>query len=155
MLACCLLLALPGTCSAAEPETITMSTQDYLTLKANFQTLKANSDKQQQLLNRLKAQLAQAERLQSLSGQDWLMLKQQLIMAENKTQLLESQLQTLEQQLTSAKQSSIAAENGLQSANQSLGELRTAIKKERAAAESREFVLKVIAAGAIYYAVSK
>lgn len=151
----CLFVSVPGSCSAAEQETITMSTSDYMTLKSNFQTLKANSEKQQLLLNQLKAQLTTAERLQNLSGQDWLTLKQQLIEAQNKTQLLESQLQTLEQQLTSAKQSSIAAENGLQSANQSLNELTKAIKKERAAAQSREFVLKIITAGALYYAATK
>jgi septal ring factor EnvC (AmiA/AmiB activator) len=150
----CLLCVLPVMpCLAMEQETITMSIQDYNSLKNNYQILQQNNEKLQKLSTLLKEQLATAEKLQNLSGMDWLMLKTQLIEAQKKTTLLESQLVMLEQQLASAKQSSLTAEKDLQSVNQSLNELNKAIKKERQAAETRETVLKVIAGGAILYAL--
>ena len=158
LLIACLLVSLPvasGTCSAAQADTVTIQMQDYLTLKQNFLTLQLNNEKQAMLLAQLKEQLAISQTQQSLSAQDWQRLKQQLTEAQEKTQQLQTQCGVLQQQLTSALQASKTAENGLQNAQASLTELSKAIKAERAAAERRETILKIIAGGAIVYAAYK
>ena len=155
LVVCLLSASLPGLCLASEAETITMSITDYNNLKTEFQQLKLNNERQQKLLAQLKEQLAQSQTMQNQSVQDWLKLEQQLKEAEAKAQLLESQCRMLEQQLLSAKQASLTAQNALNDVNQSFKELNKAIKQERAAADRREFTLKVIAAGAIIYATRK
>ena len=158
LLACLLglsLSVLSGTCSAATEPQVTMSMQDYVALKQNFLTLQLSNEKQAMLLAQLKKQLAVSQTQQNLSAQDWAKLKQRLTEAQEKTQQLQSQCATLQQQLTSALQASRTAESGLQSAQASLTELSKAIKKERAAAERRETILKIIAGGALIYAASK
>ena len=154
----CLLVSLSvasGTCSAAQTDTVTIQMQDYLTLKADFQQLKLNNERQQKLYNQLKEQLETSEKQQNLSAQDWAKLKQQLSEAQQKTKTLETLCETLEQQLTKAEQSSLTAQNALTGAQQSLTELSKAIKAERKAAERRETILKLIAGGALIYAASK
>lgn len=155
LVVCLLSVLLPGLCLASEAETMTISINDYNNLKNELQQLKLNNEKQQKLLTQLKEQLTQSQTMQKQSIQDWLKLEQQLKEAEAKAQLLESQCRMLDQQLSSAKQASLTAQSALNDANQSLKELNKTIKQERAAADRREFTLKLIAAGAIICAIRK
>lgn len=143
-----------GTCSAAEPETVTMSITDYQTLRNDFQQLKLNNERQAQLLTQLTALLQKSQQQQGLSTQDWIELQKQLGEAKQQVNLLQMQSAKLQQQLTTALEASRTAEAGLQNANQSLSALTKAIKKERAAAKQRELLIELIAAGAVYLAVT-
>lgn len=155
LLSLCWLLPQAGLCSAAEPETVTMSISDYQSLKTELQQLKLNNEKQQKLYRQLKEQLEASEKQQNLSSQDWMQLRQQLTEARLKVQQLETLCTTLEQQLTKAEQSSLTAQNELAIANQSLSELSKAIKSERRAAQRRELALKGVIVGLVVYGLTK
>lgn len=132
-----------------------MSISDYQMLRSNFLTLQQNNEKHQQLLNQLKEQVDESLKLQNLSNQDWVLLKQQLTEAQQKVTLLQKQVVTLEEQLTLARQSSTTAEQGLTNANQYLQELRQAIKSERERLQRQNRALKVLTVGALIYAAAK
>lgn len=155
LLSLCWLLLPAGSCSAAEPETVTMSISDYQSLKQNFLALKQANEQQQQLSSQLKSQLSNLGQLQGLSSQDLQTLKAQLTDSQQKVKLLESQLDLLEKQLQQAKQASQTAQSELASANQSLNELSKAIKSERRAAQRRETALKAVIVGLVAYELTK